>query len=440
MRLFNLIFAKTLENGIGFNNKIPWHDSDDLKNFKKVTEGHIIIMGKNTHDSIGKDLPNRVNMIVTRYRTFEFIMQILSKDEYKDKTIFVIGGALLYNYCIERYSHLIDKVYITLITHKKYQCDCFITQIHEEEKYNVIQEFYTSLHNRITEASQHNEDEQNYLDLIHKIIHKGNKRSDRTGIGTLSLFAEKLEFDLRDNRLPLFTTKFVSFKNILVELLWFIKGSCSLDYLHEHGCKIWDANVKAKGQLGPMYPMQWRRCGANYIHDDVDCKEGGIDQLRDMIKLIRTDPHSRRILISNYDVANLDKMCLNPCHVLFQVYVTGRNNEYLEGIFYMRSSDTILGLPYNVCSYAILLHTVAYLTGKKATRLVAVLADAHVYLNHINAAMEQVSRTPRNFPTLHLEKGELQQSIDIDELDLQNFKLYDYHHLGKLSHSTPMAV
>ena len=438
MRLFNLIFARTLENGIGMNNKIPWHDSDDLKNFKRITKGNIVIMGSKTYQSIGKDLPDRINIVISKYNTFEFVINnTLKNEENKDKEIFVIGGAQLFNYCIDNYYNLIDKIYETLIMDKSYKCDCFITSdINIEEKFDINNINYTSKYNKITEYSYHNIDEYNYLELIKKIISKGNKRNDRTGVGTLSIFGEKLEFDLRNNRLPLFTSKFVSFKNVLVELLWFIKGSCSLNYLHENKCRIWDANVEAKGQLGPMYPMQWRRCGARYIHDDVDSLEGGIDQLSNMIKIIKEDPHSRRILINNYDVKNLDKMCLNPCHVLFQVNVTGENNELLEGIFYMRSSDVILGLPYNVCSYAILLHILAHITNKKAIRLIAMLADTHIYLNHIQAAKEQLERKPRNFPTISINKS----LCDIDNIEIDQFEIFDYHHLGKLKNPTPMAV
>ena len=249
----------------------------------------------------------------------------------------------------------------------------------------------------------------------------------------MSLFGKSLSFDLRDNLLPLFTTKFVSFKNVLTELLWFIQGSCCLNYLHEHGCKIWDANVKQKGQLGPMYPMQWRRRGAVYIHDQVDCKDNGIDQLANMIKLIKEDPTSRRIIIDNWDVVNLDKMCLSPCHVIFQVYV---NNEELEGIVYLRSSDTILGLPYNVASYSILLHILAHITNKRAVRLHVNIGDTHIYKNHIDAALEQIKRIPRTFPTLWIDN----RIENIDDFEHRHFKLLDYHHQGKLLSPTPMAV
>ena len=433
MRTFNLIYARTLDGGIGYKNKIPWHDSCDLKNFKRVTEGNIVIMGKNTRNSIGKELSNRINIVITKYYTFEFALQNLCTEEFRDKEIFVIGGAILYNYCIETYSHLINKVYITLIIDSKYECDTFITSLNDEEKYNVTKEFYTKKNNRITEATNFNIDENKYLELLQEIYKNGNDKKDRTNIGTLSLFSKTLSFNLKDGLLPLFTTKFVSFKNILTELLWFIRGSCSLDFLHEHGCKIWNANVEQKGQLGPMYPMQWRRRGAKYIHDDVDSKDGGIDQLANMIRLIREDPNSRRILIDNWDVVNLDKMCLSPCHVLFQVYV---NDRELEGNLYLRSSDTVLGLPYNVASYSILLHILAHVTDKKAIKLHVTMGDTHIYKTHIKAVEEQIKRIPRTFPTLRID-----HSIkNIDKLTHQHFKIFDYNHRGNLNFPVPMAV
>ena len=210
MRTFNLIFARTVERGIGHKNKIPWHDPCDLKNFKNITEDNIVIMGKNTFDSIGKELPNRINIIITRYYTFEFALRSLCNEEFKNKSIFVIGGSVLYNYCIRMYSHLITKIYITIITDEHYECDTFIDYLNEEEKYNVIKEFYTKKKNRITEATRHNEDECRYLELLEEIYEKGNGKKDRTGVGTLSLFSKTLSFNLKDGLLPLFTTKLVS--------------------------------------------------------------------------------------------------------------------------------------------------------------------------------------------------------------------------------------
>lgn len=433
MRTFNLIYARTSEFGIGKDNKIPWNDSGDLKHFKKVTINNIVIMGKKTRESIGRELPDRINRIITKYNTLEFVLSNLYGDEYKDKEIFIIGGGYLYNYCIDNYYHLINKVYRTIILDNKYECDVFIKQFPIDTDFKVIENLVTSKGNPISISHKINFEENQYLSLLKEILTSGNKKNDRTKVGTLSLFSKNLTFNLSNGLLPLFTTKHVSFKNVLTELLWFIKGSCNLDFLHQHGCKIWDANVKEKGQLGPMYPMQWRRRGAMYMHDDVDSKEGSTDQLANMIKLIREDPDSRRILIDNWDVVNLDKMCLNPCHVLFQLYVNG---DMLEGSLYLRSSDAILGLPYNTASYAILLHMLAHVTNKKAVKLHVTMGDTHIYNTHIEAAKEQIQRLPRTFPTIKIDSS----SRDIDSLEHSHFKLCDYNHCGKLNSPTPMAV
>ena len=423
MRLFNIIYARTPNGGIGYKNDIPWHDEDDLKHFRQVTENHIVIMGERTRKSIGKDLPNRLNLVVSKFNTLEFVLKTLCAEEHRDKEVFVIGGGILYNYCIGTYPHLIDKVYSTLIIDDTYECDTFVTDPpeHESWNYNLAQEFSTKKGNPIVLLLRINHDEGKYLELLREIYKSGNDRGDRTGVGTLSLFNKSLSFDLRDGILPLFTTKFVSFKNVLTELLWFIRGSSSLDFMHEHGCRIWDANVEQKGELGPMYPVQWRNRG------------GEVDQLANMVRLIKNDPHSRRILIDNWDVVNLDKMCLSPCHVLFQVYVNG---DQLEGALFLRSSDTVLGLPYNVASYSILLHILATVTDKKAVRLHVTMGDTHIYKTHIKAVEEQIERVPRVFPVLFIDRT----IKDIDHFEHKHFSIFDYNHSGKLKAQTPMAI
>lgn len=435
MRTFNLIYAKTNDGGIGLNNGIPWRDPQDLRHFRETTEGHIVIMGRKTLESMGKELPNRINEVLTQDNTLESALIKYSTPEFKDKTIFIIGGGAVFNYCLRYFNHKINIIYETIIhTMSNIVCDIMITPI-DYSRYLKLNTKQTSLGNVITEYYHKNRDELQYHYLIERIIRKGNKRNDRTGVGTLSTFGESISFDLRDNTVPLFTSRRIPFKTMLVELLFFIKGKCSLDYLHENKCRIWDKNVEAKGQLGPMYPFQMRHAGTEYIHDDVD-HTGGIDQLKNMIQLIKDDPHSRRILINNYDVKNLDKMCLNPCHVLFQVYVTGDDNDELEGIVYLRSSDVMLGLPFNIASYSMLLHILGHLTNKKATKITAMLGDTHIYLNHLDSAKELLRRQTRTFPSIHIDK----KITDIDDFELEHFSLLDYENYGNLSSEMPMAV
>ena len=229
-----------------------------------------------------------------------------------------------------------------------------------------------------------------YLDLMHYVLEHGARKSDRTGTGTLSTFGAQLRIDLAAG-FPLLTTKKVHLKSIVHELLWFLRGETNTRYLKEHGVTIWDEWADADGELGPVYGYQWRSWPA------PDGRH--IDQVSQVIEQIRRNPDSRRLIVSAWNVADLPRMALLPCHAFFQFYVAqGR----LSCQLYQRSADIFLGVPFNIASYALLTMMVAQVCGLKAGDFVHTFGDAHLYLNHLEQAREQLSRSPRRLPVMRL--------------------------------------
>jgi thymidylate synthase len=229
-----------------------------------------------------------------------------------------------------------------------------------------------------------------YLDLLRHIRDHGARKDDRTGTGTLSVFGHQMRFDL-ESGFPLLTTKKIHTKSVIHELLWFLKGSTNIAYLRENGVTIWDEWADARGELGPIYGYQWRSWPA---------PDGShIDQISQLVEQIRRNPSSRRLIVSAWNVADIPKMALAPCHALFQFYVAdGR----LSCQMYQRSADIFLGVPFNMASYALLTLMVAQVTGLKPGEFVHTLGDAHLYLNHLEQADEQLARTPRALPVMKL--------------------------------------
>ncbi|MGH3414511.1 MAG: thymidylate synthase [Marmoricola sp.] len=236
---------------------------------------------------------------------------------------------------------------------------------------------------------------RSYLDLMRRILDEGVERPDRTGTGTLSVFGHQMRFDLAAG-FPLVTTKKIHTRSVFGELLWFLRGDTNVKWLHDRGITIWDEWADDDGDLGPVYGAQWRSWPA----------PGGrhIDQLARVLEQIRTDPHSRRHVVSAWNVADLPDMALAPCHALFQFYVAPREDGpgRLSCQLYQRSGDVFLGVPFNIASYALLTHMVAQVTGLEVGDFVHTLGDAHLYLNHLDQAREQLARAPRAFPRMQL--------------------------------------
>jgi thymidylate synthase len=229
-----------------------------------------------------------------------------------------------------------------------------------------------------------------YLDLLRRILDEGVRKHDRTGTGTISVFGHQMRFDLAKG-FPLVTTKRLHLKSIVHELIWFLKGDTNIRYLNENGVTIWDEWADGNGDLGPVYGRQWR----SWAKPDG----GSVDQIRWVVDEIRRNPYSRRLVVSAWNPADLDRMALAPCHCLFQFYVAeGR----LSCQLYQRSADIFLGVPFNIASYALLTHMVAQATGLQPGDFVHAFGDAHLYLNHLDQARLQLTREPRDLPRLRL--------------------------------------
>lgn len=251
---------------------------------------------------------------------------------------------------------------------------------------------------------------QVYLDLVERILEDGIDRGDRTGTGTRSVFGHQMRFDLRRG-FPCLTTKKLHLRSIIIELLWFLRGDTNVAWLQEHGVSIWDEWADANGELGPVYGHQWR---------SWPTRDGGaIDQIAWVAKEIRHNPESRRLIVSAWNPADVEKMALPPCHCLFQFYVAeGRISCQL----YQRSADVFLGVPFNIASYALLTQMLAHVTNLEVGDFVLTLGDAHLYSNHLEQARLQLGRKPRPLPTMHIERD----VSSIFDFRFEDFRLEGY--------------
>lgn len=248
-----------------------------------------------------------------------------------------------------------------------------------------------------------------YLDLLSRIINEGTVKSDRTGTGTKSIFGHQMRFRMEDG-FPLLTTKKLHLKSIIYELLWFLQGDTNVKYLQDNGVRIWNEWADENGELGPVYGHQWRSW--------PDYNGGTIDQIKNVVEQIRHNPDSRRLIVSAWNVAEVDRMALPPCHTMFQFYVAdGRLSLQL----YQRSADTFLGVPFNIASYALLLKMMAQVCGLEAGDFVHTTGDTHLYLNHLEQAQLQLTRTPRPLPTM---------KINPDVKDIFSFRYEDFELTG----------
>ena len=252
-----------------------------------------------------------------------------------------------------------------------------------------------------------------YLNLLERIMTEGAEKGDRTGTGTYSVFGHQMRFNLEEG-FPLVTTKKLHLRSIIFELLWFLRGSTNVRYLHENGVSIWDEWADAQGELGPVYGKQWR----SWTGPDGQTT----DQIGEVVETLRTNPDSRRIIVSAWNVADVPRMALPPCHLLFQFYVAqGR----LSCQLYQRSADVFLGVPFNIASYALLTHMIAHVTGLQVGDFVHTFGDAHLYKNHLEQAKTQLSRTPRDLPRLKLNPAK----NDLTDFVFEDFEVagYDPH-------------
>lgn len=428
---FNIFVAKS-GRVIGSNGTIPWYCPKDLQRFKQITMGKTIIMGRKTWDSLPrKPLPGRINVVISRQPHQFDNKNVIFSDSLQNaldisyvlnNEIFVIGGSEIYKQAL-KHSHL-DKIFITEIK-EKFDGDTYFPKL--DSKFRKIM---TQDEDTFTYKIYHNHDEYQYLDLIRNIIDNGEKKC-----GTLTLSGNMMKFNLQ-NSFPLLTTKRVFWKGVVEELLWFIKGSTECRSLNNKGVKIWNPNSKRdfldsrglneynEGELGPIYGFQWRNFGADYVSENNKNKEElnfnfGIDQLTNVIKMIKEEPNSRRIILNSWNAKDIDKMALPPCHVMCQFLV---NNGELTCIMYQRSADMGLGVPFNIASYSLLTYLIASVTNTKPKEFIHYLADTHIYEEHIEALEKQLLRTPNDFPTIKINKRD-----NIDDFTVNDIKLINYN-------------
>ena len=269
-------------------------------------------------------------------------------------------------------------------------------------------------HTPLTAKAAADHPERQYLALLADILASGVERGDRTGTGTLGVFGRQMRFDLAKG-FPLLTTKKLPLKSIAVELLWFLRGDTNVRWLQERGCTIWDEWADENGELGPVYGKQWRSWAA---------PDGRvIDQIANLVEGLKTNPNSRRHIVSAWNPADVDDMALPPCHCLFQFFVADGK---LSCQLYQRSADVFLGVPFNIASYALLTMMMAQVVGLEPGEFVHTFGDAHLYLNHVEQAREQLTREPYSFPTLHIAARRDLFSYEYEDLTLEGYQAHPH--------------
>lgn len=459
--MFNVIVACAEQFGIGLDNKMAWHCPEELALFKERTMDSVLIMGRKTVENLPKlkdryiiclSKQDKLNTSsyknnVTTCKSLKDAL-LLASQAYSGKKVFVAGGTQIYDECLNTDNiHHVDKLYISIMkkdfaAKNKVKCD---TNLNITMFDWVIEQQteYKDFHHWVLLYRPNGE--MQYLDLLHLVMTSGSLRKGRNGI-TKSLFAKQLSFDLREG-FPLITTKKMFIRGMIEELLFFLRGDTDSKKLEGKNIHIWTGNTNRQfldsvgmkdrdsGIMGPMYGYQWRFFGAPYDEEKASPSKQpgefqGIDQLKEVVSLIRTDPTSRRILMTDYNPIQAKEGVLYPCHsIIIQFYVDKNEmtepNGYLDMFCYNRSSDLLLGLPFNIASSALLLEIVAKMTNLTPRQLTISLGDVHIYEQHFDAVQTQISRHPYAFPTLKIMK-DIKEVQDIDALCVNDFVLEGY--------------
>ena len=420
--MIELILAKDKNNGIGYKGKLPWHNSEELAVFKVKTMDSVLICGRKTYDTL-PPMTRRTLIVASKKEnaTIESCIEkaLYAKKEYIRNTIFVIGGAEIYNEFLTKYLHLVTKIHVSTMSYM-YKCDTFVERLEsvleeyfKSTSYQEFGEFDHCVYEKKVQCG-----ELQYLSLLSEVYYFGNYTTGRNGL-VKSLFGKNLTFNLT-KEFPLLTTKKMFLRGIVEELLFFIKGQTDSKILEAKGVHIWKMNTEeTNGLMGPMYGSQWRHFNAplENFNPETSIYEGGFDQFIDVIHKLKTDPKSRRILMTTFNPAQAKDGVLYPCHsIVNQFYVDG---EYLDMTCYNRSSDLFLGLPFNIASSSLLLMIIAQHSDLKLKPrfLHLYLGDCHIYESHDVAVMTQLSRVPKKPPTMNL-------SPDISKFE--DFHLQEY--------------
>ena len=437
---------------------LPWNIPEDMKHFKNVTENKVVIMGRKTFFSIPekhRPLKNRLNLILTNMKhlyTDEYLdnanvifcnyvecMDYINSSKHISKytnECIVIGGEEVYN----QFKPFINKIYLTeIIYSKKIEFTQFffkipstlrISEYSPEHKYNDFTYRFVTYERDVTPSQEH---DITYLKMCQKVLQKGHHRNDRTGTGTVAIFAEQMKFDLSTS-IPVLTTKRVPWKSCIEELLWFLRGDTNAKILDDKGVKIWNKNSTRdflnsvglthlkEGDCGANYSFQWRNFGAEYVNCNTSYTNQGVDQIAMIEKMLKTDKHSRRIFLSAWNPCDLNKTVLPPCHVSAQFFVD--NDDGLHCHLYQRSCDMFLGVPWNILSYSILTHILAVRNGLKPKSLTISTGDTHIYKDHYEQVSEQMGREVLSAPMLQI--AECVKTKCIEDITIDDFKLIGY--------------
>jgi thymidylate synthase len=481
----NCILARDLNNGIAKNEIIPWHITEDLVNFKNITtcndknKKNIIIMGKNTWDNIPlkfKPFIQRINIIISttteeqnldivdrHYDPLIFCNNIQRANEYINKRhklkndigcVFICGGKQLYDYFLN--SYIVDNIYLTTINYN-YSTDLIVN--FNQTNYELIDLISKNCHDDVNNINvnlnysvycrKKNIEEIQYLNILQNIITKGDYRQTRNA-NTYSIFGDSMSFDLSQS-FPLFTSKKMFFKGIFEELKFFLLGQTNTKILEEKKVNIWKDNTSREfldsvglvtlneGDMGPLYGFQLRHYGSQYTGCDSDYTGFGFDQIKNVIHLLKTDKFSRRIMMTTYNPIQLKECPLPPCHgIVIQFGIEGKNKLCCHT--YQRSADFFHGIPFNVASYALLVHIITELinndetyTGEKfeVGKLTIALGDCHIYESHLELVKEQITRRPYLFPNIKINK-KINNIDNLKDLFFEDIEIINYSHHNSL--------
>lgn len=434
--MLDVILASTPTYGIGFQNNLPWKNPTELQLFKEKTMNHVLIVGRKTAQSL-PPLTGRTILYIgqTKLQKYTQFFQVAdavkyAQSNFPNKKIFIAGGRGLYTEAFQKMADQIDRVHLSIMD-REYECDTWVDfeprkwLIESKTKYDEF------THYVLVKSSPYGE--QQYIDLLQEINEYGHVRPTRNS-QTKSLFVRHLKFDLREG-FPLLTSKKMFTRGVLEELIFFLRGQTDSKLLEEKNVNIWKGNTSREfldqlgmterpvGVMGPMYGYQWRFFNADYDESNAQPLSAGVDQLRNVIELMKTDPTSRRLLMTAYNPNQVQQGVLPPCHsIMLQFYIEG---PYLDCLNYIRSSDTFLGLPFNIASTAAMMHILAKIVGKTPRHMNITLGDAHLYENHWDLVELQSSRWLYKFPTLEITRS-LEDVSDIDSLTVDDFIIHDY--------------
>ncbi len=441
--MFTIAVATDEHNNIGHQGKIPWKCSEDLRHFKRLTSENVVIMGRKTYESIGKPLPDRTNIVISKSGQIAGPSSLILVDSplaavrhcvkhEKGKKWFVIGGSEIYKWFLD--NGLISDMYMTNICclNPIANCDTKFPVVYTDDL-KILDVVKLSEHATCTHYAFTNVEESNCMQLMREILDYGHAKPDRTGFGTKSLFGRQLRFDLRNNTFPLMTTRRMFLRGIFAELMMFIRGQTNNQVLEDQKISIWRGNTTREfldarklthmpvGDMGASYGFLFRHFGAKYNTCLDDYTGQGVDQLANVIKTLKTNPNDRRMIISLWNPVDLDNCPLPPCLYNYQFYV---HNNKLSCMMTQRSSDFVVAGGWNIATGALLTYLIAAVCNLEPNELIWNLGDVHVYNNLQAQAAVQLTRTPRLYPKIYINKKENIEDFEFSDLELL---CYDPH-------------